>query len=106
MIRPHAQPRPDRSNGMTIGFGALVQRTGNLCIATDLGVPRSTTRGWLGAMPRAVVSLDGAHLTELELRQEIVKLRRRVDKLAALLRLALALLHVSGFRLAEARLPD
>jgi hypothetical protein len=43
---------------------ALVQRTGNLCIATDLGVQRSTTRGWLGAMPRAVVSLDGAHLTE------------------------------------------
>jgi hypothetical protein len=26
----------------------LVQRTGDLTIATDLGVPRSTARGWLG----------------------------------------------------------
>ena len=84
----------------------LVQRTGDLSFATDLGVPRSTARGWLGAAPRAVVSLDVAHLTELELRQEILKLRRRVKKLAALLRLALALLHASGFRLSGERLPD
>ena len=53
-----------------------------------------------------VVTLDGADLTEPELRQEILKLRRRVEKLAALLRLALALLHASGFRLSGARLPD
>jgi hypothetical protein len=33
----------------------LVQRTGDLTIATDLGVPRSTARGWLGAAPRIVV---------------------------------------------------
>jgi hypothetical protein len=68
----------------------LVQRTGELTIATDLGVPRSTARGWLGAAPTVVVSLEGADLTAPELRQEIVKLRRRVEKLAALLRLALA----------------
>ena len=84
----------------------LVQRTGDLTIATDLGVPRSTARGWLGAAPTVVVSLDVADLTEPELRQEILKLRRRVEKLAALLRLALALLHTSGFRLSGARLPD
>ena len=36
----------------------LVQRTGDLIIATDLGVPRSTARGWLGAAPTVVVSLD------------------------------------------------
>ena len=77
----------------------LVQRTGDLTIATDLGIPRSTARGWLGAAPTVVVSLEGADLTEPELRQEILKLRRRVEKLAALLRLALALLHTSGFRL-------
>jgi hypothetical protein len=70
----------------------LFQRTRDLTIATDLGVPRSTARGWLGAAPRVVVSLEAADLTEPELRQEIVKLRRRVEKLAALLRLALALL--------------
>jgi hypothetical protein len=27
----------------------LVQRTGDLTITTDLGVPRSTARGWIGA---------------------------------------------------------
>jgi hypothetical protein len=84
----------------------LVQRTGDLTIATDLGVPRSTARGRLGAAPTVVVSLEGADLTEPELRQEVLKLRRRVEKLAALLRLALALLHTSGFRLSGARLPD
>ena len=84
----------------------LVQRTRDLTIATDLGVPRSTARGWLAAAPTVVVSVDVADLTEPEPRQEIVKLRQRAEKLAALLRLALALLHTSGFRLSGARLPD
>jgi transposase InsO family protein len=84
----------------------LVQRTGDVTIATDLGVPRSTARGWLDAAPRVVVGLEVADLTEPELRQEILQLRRRVAKLAALLRLALALLHASGFTLARERLPE
>jgi len=53
-----------------------------------------------------VVGLDVADLTEPELRQEVVKLRRRVQKLTTLLRLVLALLRTSGFRLTEERLPD
>ena len=82
----------------------LVQRTGDMTIATDLGVPRSTARGWLGAAPTVVgLSECGADLTEPELRQEVLKLRRRVQKLTALLRLALALLRTSGFRLTGAR---
>ena len=68
----------------------LVQRTRDLSIATAHGVPRSTARGWVGAAPLVVVGLVAADLTEPELRQEILKLRRRVEKLAALLRLALA----------------
>jgi hypothetical protein len=36
----------------------LVQGTGNVTIVTDLGVPRSTARGWLGQAPKIVVSLD------------------------------------------------
>jgi putative transposase len=84
----------------------LVQRTGDVSVATDLGVPRSTARGWLGAAPTVVVCLDLADLTEPELRQEVLKLRRRVQKLTALLRLVLALLRTSGFRLTGARLPD
>jgi putative transposase len=83
----------------------LVQRTGDVTVATDLGVPRSTARGWLGAAPTIVVGLDVADLTEPELRQEVLRLRRRVHKLTALLRLALALLQTSGFRLTGERLP-
>jgi hypothetical protein len=98
--RSHPQRRYDHR------LRDLVQRTGDLTIATDLGVPRSTARGWLGAAPRVVVTLEVADLTEPELRQEILKLRRRVEKLAALLRLALALLHTSEFSLSRERLPQ
>src|SRR3984893_5838921 len=83
----------------------LVHGTGDVTVATHLGVPRSTARGWLDAAP-TVVCLDVADLTDLELRQEVLKLRRRVQKLAALLRLVLALLRTSRFRLTEDRLPD
>ena len=91
---------------MTIGSGISSNAPGDPTIATDLGVPRSTARGWLGALPSVAVSVDVANLTEPELRQEILKLRRRIEKLAALLRLALALLHTSGFSLSGERLPD
>src|SRR5215469_13526671 len=84
----------------------LVQRTGDVRVAMELGVPRSTARGWLVETPRVVVCLDATELTEPELRQEVLKLRRRVRKLTALLRLALALLQTSGFCLTEARLPE
>src|SRR5262249_26081910 len=53
-----------------------------------------------------VVSLDVANLKALELQQEVLELRRRVKKLTALLRLALALLRTSGFTLTHERLPD
>ena len=84
----------------------LVQGTGDVTIATDLGVPRSTARGWLGKAPTVVVSLDVTDLKAVELRQEVLELRRRVTKLMALLRLTLALLRSSGFTLAHERLPD
>ena len=68
--------------------------------------PRSTARGWLAETPTVVVCLDVTELTEPELLQEVLKLRRRVRKITALLRLALAVLQTSGFRLTVARLPD
>jgi hypothetical protein len=82
----------------------LVRGTRNVTIATDLGVPRSTARGWLRETPKVVVSLDATNLTPSELQQEIVALRRRVRKLTALRRLALALRRSSGFTLAHERL--
>ena len=53
-----------------------------------------------------MVSLDVTDLTASELQQEVLELRRRVKKLTALLRLALALLQSSGFTLTHERLPD
>jgi hypothetical protein len=84
----------------------LVQGTGDVTLATDLGVPRSTARGWLGTAPKVVVSLDVTDLRASELQQEALELQRRVKKLTALLRLALALRRSSGFTLTHERLPD
>jgi hypothetical protein len=84
----------------------LVQRTGDVTIATDLAIPRSTARGWLAKAPNVVVSLDVTNLDASDLQQEVLVLRRRVKKLSALLRLALALLRTSGFALTHERLPD
>jgi hypothetical protein len=83
-----------------------VQRTADVTIATNLGIPSSTARGWLGKAPKVVVSLDVTDLKESELRQEVLELRRRVKKLTALLRLALTLLRSSGFTLTHERLPN
>ena len=38
----------------------LVHRTRDVTIATDVGVPRSTARGWLRPPPQDVLSLDVA----------------------------------------------
>jgi hypothetical protein len=57
----------------------LVQGTGDVTIATDLGVHRSTARGWLGKAPKVVVSLDVTDLNALELRQEVLELRMPGD---------------------------
>jgi hypothetical protein len=84
----------------------LVQGTGDLTIATNLGVPRSTARGSLRATPTGVVRLDVTDLTEPELRQQVLQLRERIKKLAALLRLALALVETSGVTRTGERLPE
>ena len=77
-----------------------------MTIATDLGVLCSTARGWLRSAPEVVVGFDVTHQGELELQHEILQPRRRVEKLAALLRLALALLRALGVRLSRERLPN
>lgn len=84
----------------------LVQHTGDLRFAAACGVPTSTARGWIGRQPAEVVGLSEFTRTEAELQREVMMLRRRIGKLAALLRLALALQHASGFTLARNRLPD
>jgi transposase InsO family protein len=84
----------------------LVQRTGDVTIAMDLGIPRSTARGWLRTPPIAVVSLDVTNQQAAALQREVLELRRRVKKLTALFRLVVVLLRTAGFRLTHERLPD
>jgi hypothetical protein len=84
----------------------LVHNTGDVTIATDLGVPRSTACGWLRKAARVAGTMDVTNVKTSELQQEVLELRRRVKKLTALLRLALALLRSSRFTLTHERLPD
>jgi transposase InsO family protein len=53
-----------------------------------------------------VVTLDGDSEAEAQLRDRVAKLERRVSMLTAVLRLVLALLRGSGFKLKLIRLPD
>jgi hypothetical protein len=62
----------------------LVHSARDVTIATDLGVPRSTARGWLRKAPRVAVSLDMTNLKTSELQQEILELRQRVRKLTGI----------------------
>src|SRR5262249_7463879 len=83
----------------------LVYSSGDVTIATNLGVPRSTARGWLRKAPTVAVTIDLTNVKTLELQQEVLVLRRRMKKVRALLRLALALLRSSGFTLTQERMP-
>ncbi len=84
----------------------LVFSTGNIQLALDRGVPRSTAHGWVQTAPREVVSVDGLEHSVEELRNELFSLREKNAKLRALLRLFVALLRVSGFSLSRSRLPE
>ena len=84
----------------------LVRSTGDIGHAERRGVPRSTARGWL-TLPRAeVVTVDVFDMNVLNLQQEVLALRNRVERLVALLRLLVVLTRVSGFSLACSRFPD
>ncbi len=84
----------------------LVGSSGDIGHAIRRGVPRSTARGWLTSGRNEVVSVDVLDMDMLMLQEEVLKLRKRIDRLGALLRLVVVLLKVSGFSLATARLPD
>jgi hypothetical protein len=81
----------------------LVCKANSVDVAVRHGVPRSTARGWLAPKSTPVVTLNVANEDTIRLRQEVLALRHRVDRLVALLRLMTLLLKVSGFSLAKAR---
>jgi len=84
----------------------LVRSTGNIEHATRRGVPRSTARGWPSARRARLVTLDVADPDQRRLQHEVLALRRRLDRLLALLRLMVVLWKVSGFSLSGLRFPD
>jgi hypothetical protein len=77
----------------------FVRETGDLSVATSLGVPRSTAAGWLRARPPDVVILDVLDPRERQLEVEVLKLRRRIRALGSVVSLLLTLLRASGFTL-------
>ena len=84
----------------------LVHSTGNLELAIENGVPRSTARDWLRRPSPKVVTLDVAAMTEDALRREVVAPRQHKDRLIAMLRLLVVLLKISGFTLTRCRVGD
>ena len=74
----------------------LVFRIGDLSIATDLVVPRSTAADWVCGDLSPVVSLDVVSLSTVDLQAEVLRLRRRVETLRS----------VSDFQLEGTRVSD
>lgn len=83
----------------------LVRTSRDPSLAIDLVIPASTVMGWLHESPQQVVTLDVLSMKEQELQHEVLMLRRRTRKLLALLRLLVVLLRISGFSLADERVP-
>ena len=84
----------------------LVRSTGDIDHAIQLGVPRSTARGWLTSTGSDVVTLDVVGMDTLRLQQEVLRQQRRGDRLAALLRLVIVVLKLSDVSLSNIRIPE
>jgi hypothetical protein len=85
---------------------AQIIATGNVKLFPELGIPCSTASCWIRRGRDEVVSLDEGLDAESKLWDRLARLERRVPMLTAVLRLVLALLHISRFRLAHIRIPD
>ena len=84
----------------------LVHSSGNIELAIQNGVPRSTAKDWLRRPTPTIVTLDVTAMTEDALREEVAALRQRNDRLISVLRLLVVLLKISGFTLARWRVAD
>lgn len=84
----------------------LVQKTQDVSCAVQHGVPRSTARGWLTPSAAQVVSVDVLDTNRLQLQQEVLRLRTRIQKLIALLRVLIVVFRISRFSLDQTRLPE
>ena len=83
----------------------LVRTSGDLSVAAELGIPRSTAMGRLYDSPQQVVTLDVLSMKEQELQHEVLLLRRRIRKLLALLRISRFTLAKSASQRGKGRHP-
>lgn len=72
----------------------LVQESGDVSIATRLGVPRSTAAGWIRRARPAVTSVPELESSLPRLRLRVSKLERRVRLLTAVLRVLVAVARI------------
>ncbi|QDU30658.1 hypothetical protein ETAA8_58050 [Anatilimnocola aggregata] len=84
----------------------LVRTTRDIHCAIQRGVPRSTARGWLTDSEVPVVTVEALNLDATQLQREVLRLRRRVQKMIALLRVFLVVWRMSGYSLSQTRLPS
>jgi putative transposase len=83
-----------------------VVRSGARSLARHVAIPRSTVSTWQRRGLRPVVTIEPLDQDRQRLLESVAKLDRRARALAAVVRLLLALLRVSGFSLAGQRLPQ
>ena len=70
---------------------SLVRDTGNIRLAIENGIPRSTARDWSQSPTADAVSLDVLSMSENALQQEVLALRQQNARLTAILRLVVVL---------------
>jgi hypothetical protein len=85
---------------------AQIIATGNVNLFPELNIPRSTASSWIQRGLGEVVAFDETLDAESQFLDRVAKLEHRVSMLTAVLRLVLALLHVSEFTLDLVRIPD
>jgi putative transposase len=83
-----------------------VVRSGPTSLGHRLAIPRSTIWTWRRRGLRPVVTIEPLDQDRQHLLESIAKLERRARVLAAVVRLLLAIVRLSGFSLAGRRLPD
>jgi transposase InsO family protein len=84
----------------------LVRSTQDIRCALQQVVPPSTARGWLRAPTAEVSSIDVVQLDAINLQNEVLQLRARLQKLNALLRVMIVVLKLSGYALNHERVTD
>lgn len=87
-------------------FQQLVRETGDVRLAIERGVPRSTARDWSRSSRADIITLDLVERSTLALEREVALLRKRNAKLIAVLRLLVVLTRLLGITLAKRRVPD